>query len=160
MQHKNADQNRGTLKNGEESVIFNRPEDEIFFEVPSGMFSVLLLSYQCANLTSIKCFCSLAHGHSVFAYMHSRLLLMRQVLPFNLKLLSLKYKAALYSLFSTLLLCMYSYISNHIFLLYVILCIMWFCIAVILYNLIVHYISVTLLLNRVTPKTAIYFKRG
>ncbi|KAG6399033.1 hypothetical protein SASPL_140507 [Salvia splendens] len=77
--HKNADQNRGTVKNGEESVIYNRPEDEIFFEVPSGMFSMLILCYQCANLTSIKCFCSLAHGHSVFAYMHSRLLLMRQL---------------------------------------------------------------------------------
>lgn len=121
MQHKNADQNRGTVKNGEECVIYNRPEDEILFEVPSGMFSVLLLSYQCANLTSIKCFCSLAHGHSVFAYMHSRLLLMRQVLPFNLKMLSLKYKTTLYSLISTLL-CMYFHISNHILLLYIILC--------------------------------------
>ncbi|XP_042025679.1 protein BCCIP homolog isoform X2 [Salvia splendens] len=44
--HKNADQNRGTLKNGEESVIYNRPEDEIFFELSSWSFSFRLHAQQ------------------------------------------------------------------------------------------------------------------
>lgn len=33
MQHKNADQNRVSIKNGEETVVYVKPEDEIFFEV-------------------------------------------------------------------------------------------------------------------------------
>ncbi|XP_047974495.1 protein BCCIP homolog isoform X1 [Salvia hispanica] len=53
--HKNADQNRGTLKNGEESVIFNRPEDEIFFELSSWSFSFRLHAQQVtANEMQLK----------------------------------------------------------------------------------------------------------
>ncbi|XP_057777473.1 protein BCCIP homolog [Salvia miltiorrhiza] len=44
--HKNADQNRGTVKNGEETVIYNRPEDEIFFELSLWSFSFPLHAQQ------------------------------------------------------------------------------------------------------------------
>ncbi|KAL1556558.1 protein BCCIP isoform X2 [Salvia divinorum] len=37
--HKSADQNGGTVKNGEETLIYNRPEDEIFFMLSSWSFS-------------------------------------------------------------------------------------------------------------------------
>lgn len=44
--HKNADQNKGTTKSGEEAVIFIKPEDEIFLELSSWSFSFPLNAQQ------------------------------------------------------------------------------------------------------------------
>ncbi|KAH6805556.1 CDK inhibitor P21 binding protein [Perilla frutescens var. frutescens] len=44
--HKNADRDRGTIKEGEESVIYIKPEDEIFFELSSWSFSFPLYAQQ------------------------------------------------------------------------------------------------------------------
>ncbi|KAG8382740.1 hypothetical protein BUALT_Bualt05G0108700 [Buddleja alternifolia] len=83
--HKNANQTKGT-KARDEDVIYIKPEDEIFLEDP------IVDSFE-------KCFCSLAHGPSVFPCTCNRSQLMRQLKNYQLMGLVMAVEASKIPLF-------------------------------------------------------------